>query len=120
MQPFQIRRLFCGNGDVKECEAERWDKVALLLGVIFVVLLALDIVTTEIALGRGYEEANPLMVKIVRSLPFFVLFKSIEAVVFIGLARIMNAHAPGGAVWVYGAANIAAIVPVAGNVGLLV
>ena len=119
MQPLQIRRVFCGHGDVKECEADQWDRAAIVLGAIFVVFLALDVFTTVLALGQGYEEANPFMVPIVSNLPVFVLFKSIEAGIFIGLARILNTLAPGGAVWVYGAANIAAIVPVAGNVGML-
>ncbi len=119
MQLLQIRRLFCGHGDAKECEADRWDRVAIVLGSIFVVLLALDIVTTELALGRGYGEANPFMMPIVANLPLFALFKAGEAAVFLGLARIANALMPGGAVWVYGAANIAAAAPVVWNVGVL-
>ncbi len=119
MTSLPTKKIFCGHEDEKECQADRWDRPAVILGAVFVVLLGLDVATTVIALNHGYVEGNPILAPIVHNLPLFLLVKAGEVVLFIGIARAANRFMPGGAVWVYLAANATAMVPVVHNIGVL-
>ncbi len=112
--PFQ--RVFPFDGD----RPDRLAGIELLLGTFFVLQLALDVFTTHLGLSLGFWEANPFMAPIVHHLPLFLLLKAGEAAVFVGIARTFNVLVPGGAIWVYASAGIAAMFPVVHNIRLLI
>ena len=112
-----IREFFCGGQ--KTCDLSRWDDIGTALGVVFIFFLALDVMTTTWSISLGAWEMNRVIAPIVTNLPFFVVVKTGEAVFFIMLARLLNTYIRGAAVWCYGAAVIAALVPVINNVIVL-
>lgn len=112
-----IQEFFCGRQDT--CGLHDWDKISTIIGIVFIFLLALDVLTTTWSISLGAWEGNKVIVPIVTNLPFFSVVKTGEAVFFIWLARLMNTFIRGAAVWCYGAAAIAALVPVINNVIVL-
>ena len=112
-----IQEFFCGRQDT--CDLHHWDEISTILGIVFIFLLTLDILTTTLSISLGAWERNEIIAPIVTNLPIFILYKSGEAVFFILLARLMNTFIRGAAVWCYGAAIIAAFWPVVNNLIVL-
>jgi len=112
-----IQKFFCGRQDT--CDLHHWDEIGSILGIVFISLLALDVLTTAWSVSLGAVEINKIIAPIVTKLPYFIMVKTGEAVFFIVLARLMNSYIRGAAVWCYGAAIIAALWPVVNNLIVL-